>query len=60
MEPIRTMPIDIRRYGADTPFAFGPGEVKGAATLGSLAPFRLTRGFGREAEAGLDANLCEL
>ena len=55
MEPIRTMPNDIRRYGI---LAFGPGEVR-LGVCDGIAVFRLTRGFGREAEAGLDAGFRE-
>ena len=50
------MPNDIRMYGPDTLLAFGPGEVE-LATKEGVAVFRLTRGFGCEAEAGLDADL---
>lgn len=57
MEPTRTMPIDTRTYGTRTPFAFGPGEAAGVVVCGSLGAFRLTRGFGFEAKAGLDGDL---
>lgn len=55
------MPIDIRRYGAYTPFfTFGAVEDDGATgrgVRGGPVAFCLIRGFDFEAKAGLDAGL---
>ena len=59
MEPTRTTPIDIRRYGPYTPFAFGPGEAAGVGVCDGITAFRLTREFGFEATAGLDTDFFE-
>lgn len=60
IEPIKTMPIDTRRYGAYTPFTFGAAEDDGAigrAARSGRAAFLLIRGFGFKTKAGLDAGL---
>lgn len=54
------MPIDKRRYGARTPFAFDPGEAAGVPGIcDGIAAFRLTRGFGCGTTTGLSADFFE-
>lgn len=62
MEPTNTIPNDIRRYGAYTPFAFCPevdvGAIRGGSR-GVAATFRSTRGFVLDANAVLNSGLLE-